>query len=73
MTISMADEVINIDNDQEEMQRKYKRNYAKYSLNEKKAFGKLVAKYKTEYDDVVKRFKKKEKRGGMGNESNTWI
>ena len=57
MTISMADEAINIDNDQEETQRKYKRNYDKYSLDEKNAFGKLVAKYKTEYDDEVKRLK----------------
>ena len=64
MTISMADEVINIDNDQEEMQRKYKRNYAKYSLDEKKAFGKLVAKYKTEYDDEVKRLKGKTRWDG---------
>ena len=44
----MADEVINIDNDQEETQRKYKRNCAKYSLDEKKAVGKLVAKYNDE-------------------------
>ena len=64
MIISMADEVINIDNDQEETQRKYKRNYAKYLLDEKKAFGKLVAKYKTEYDDEVKRLRGKTRWDG---------